>query len=191
MKRFAQIVTTKSILKIRHACRASREIGYLVPYSIRSAAAPIDATAMASAIHYVRCSNFLAIGCNWFADDTFSGSAAVASTRARSRICLLTAIRNAGSPWRRPNAASTPSTALVSHRTTVGRYLQISGLNSRPTRLRLREAVLTGHDRGLITLDVVPEREKHRTGMGGPYRTLIGRFRHEIGHLYWDPCGCK
>jgi hypothetical protein len=30
------------------------------------------------------------------------------------------------------------------------------------------------------------EREKRRKDMGEPYRTLIGHFRHEIGHHYWD-----
>ena len=50
--------------------------------------------------------------------------------------------------------------------------------------------VLTGHDNGLITIALVEaddvEREKRRKDMGEPYRTLIGHFRHEIGHHYWD-----
>lgn len=50
--------------------------------------------------------------------------------------------------------------------------------------------VMTGHDNGLITLNVVEgddaEREKRRTSLGEPYRTLVGHFRHEIGHYYWD-----
>ena len=50
--------------------------------------------------------------------------------------------------------------------------------------------VLTGHDNGLITIALVEaddlEREKRRTTMGEPYRTLIGHFRHEVGHHYWD-----
>lgn len=50
--------------------------------------------------------------------------------------------------------------------------------------------VMTGHDNGLITLDIAeaddPEREARRTAMSEPYRTLLGHFRHEIGHFYWD-----
>lgn len=50
--------------------------------------------------------------------------------------------------------------------------------------------VLTGHDNGLITLNIAEandsERERRRTLMHEPYRTLIGHFRHEIGHYYWD-----
>ena len=50
--------------------------------------------------------------------------------------------------------------------------------------------LLTGHDQGLITLNIAEadddERERRRTSMGEVYRTLIGHFRHEIGHFYWD-----
>lgn len=52
------------------------------------------------------------------------------------------------------------------------------------------EHVLTGHDNGLITLNVAEadsaEREKMRVQMGERYRTLLGHFRHELGHYYWD-----
>jgi hypothetical protein len=52
------------------------------------------------------------------------------------------------------------------------------------------QRVMTGHDNGLITLalkeadDAV--REKVRGEMGEPYRTLLGHFRHESGHYFWD-----
>jgi hypothetical protein len=50
--------------------------------------------------------------------------------------------------------------------------------------------VMTGHDEGLITIALAEaddaEREKRRHAMGEPYRTLLGHFRHEIGHWYWD-----
>jgi len=50
--------------------------------------------------------------------------------------------------------------------------------------------VLTGHENGLITIALAEaddaERERVRTAMGEPYRTLLGHFRHEIGHYYWD-----
>ena len=50
--------------------------------------------------------------------------------------------------------------------------------------------VLTGHDNGVITLAMKEsddvEREKMRTEMGEPYRTLLGHFRHEVGHHFWD-----
>jgi hypothetical protein len=50
--------------------------------------------------------------------------------------------------------------------------------------------VMTGHDNGLITLALEEaddaERERRRTTMHEPYRTLLGHFRHEVGHYFWD-----
>lgn len=50
--------------------------------------------------------------------------------------------------------------------------------------------VMTSHGNGLITLNVEEAddsvREKIRYEMREPYRTLLGHFRHEIGHYYWD-----
>lgn len=50
--------------------------------------------------------------------------------------------------------------------------------------------VMTGHDNGLITLNIAEAddayREKVRTAMGEPYRTLLGHFRHETGHYYFS-----
>jgi hypothetical protein len=50
--------------------------------------------------------------------------------------------------------------------------------------------VLTGHDGGVITLNIAEaddvERERMRVSMHEPYRTLLGHFRHEVGHYYWD-----
>jgi hypothetical protein len=50
--------------------------------------------------------------------------------------------------------------------------------------------VMTGHDNGLITVALEEaddaERERRRTMMHEPYRTLLGHFRHEVGHFYWD-----
>jgi hypothetical protein len=53
-----------------------------------------------------------------------------------------------------------------------------------------RAKVLTGHDNGLITINIAEaddaERERRRRMLGEPYRTLLGHLRHEIGHYYWD-----
>ena len=49
--------------------------------------------------------------------------------------------------------------------------------------------VLTGHDGGVITVNVAEaddaERERRRVSMHEPYRTLLGHMRHESGHYYW------
>ena len=50
--------------------------------------------------------------------------------------------------------------------------------------------VMTGHEMGVITLNAEEAedavRERIRAEMREPYRTLVGHFRHEIGHYYWD-----
>ncbi|KAB1069006.1 hypothetical protein F6U93_04425 [Tamlana haliotis] len=50
--------------------------------------------------------------------------------------------------------------------------------------------VMTGHANGVVTIllgeaDVV-NRETMRVSLNEKYRTLIGHFRHEVGHYYWD-----
>jgi hypothetical protein len=49
--------------------------------------------------------------------------------------------------------------------------------------------VVTGHANGVITIDLNESddafREQTRAQFGEPYRTLLGHFRHEIGHYYW------
>jgi hypothetical protein len=51
------------------------------------------------------------------------------------------------------------------------------------------ENVVTGHDNGVITLDLAEgddvHREQLRVEMDEPYRTLLGHFRHEVGHYYY------
>jgi len=53
-----------------------------------------------------------------------------------------------------------------------------------------RVQILTGHDGGVVTLNLIEaddvERERIRRDMGEPYRTILGHFRHEIGHHYWS-----
>lgn len=53
-----------------------------------------------------------------------------------------------------------------------------------------QDGVITGHADGLITINIAEaddaERERTRLAMGEPYRTLLGHFRHEVGHYYWQ-----
>ncbi len=50
------------------------------------------------------------------------------------------------------------------------------------------EPVVTGHASGVITLDLAEgddvHREQMRVELDEPYRTVLGHFRHEIGHYY-------
>jgi len=53
-----------------------------------------------------------------------------------------------------------------------------------------RGRVITGHDEGLITINIAEAdpviREKMRMDMDEHYRTILGHFRHESGHYYWN-----
>lgn len=52
------------------------------------------------------------------------------------------------------------------------------------------DRVLTGHNRGIITINLAEAddavREQMRLNLREVYRTLLGHFRHEVGHYYWD-----
>lgn len=70
------------------------------------------------------------------------------------------------------------------------RGLAFDFLADPPTAAGDAPRVMTGHDNGLITIALAEaddaERERRRTAMGEPYRTLQGHLRHEVGHYYWD-----
>lgn len=52
------------------------------------------------------------------------------------------------------------------------------------------ERIMTGHSTGTITINLAEAdpsaREEIREKMNERYRTLLGHFRHESGHYYWD-----
>jgi hypothetical protein len=52
------------------------------------------------------------------------------------------------------------------------------------------EPVITGHENGKITIDLLEadsvKREENRVGLRERQRTLVGHFRHELGHFVWQ-----
>lgn len=50
------------------------------------------------------------------------------------------------------------------------------------------QQVTTGHENGIVTIDLAETsdayRERLRVQLGEPYRTMLGHFRHEVGHYY-------
>ena len=48
--------------------------------------------------------------------------------------------------------------------------------------------VMIGHANGIVTIDLAESldahRERLRVALGEPYRTMLGHFRHEVGHYY-------
>ena len=58
------------------------------------------------------------------------------------------------------------------------------------SRIKNLPAVMTGHNCGHITINLAEaddvSRSKTQLDMGEQYRTLLGHFRHELGHYYFD-----
>jgi hypothetical protein len=59
-----------------------------------------------------------------------------------------------------------------------------------PLAFDIMADAMTGHESGVITLNVseadASVREHIREQFSESYRTLIGHFRHEVGHYYWN-----
>jgi hypothetical protein len=57
-------------------------------------------------------------------------------------------------------------------------------------RIKNCEPITTGHADGVIIINICEaddvERERMRVNLHEPQRTLIGHFRHEIAHYFWD-----
>ncbi|WP_368030472.1 putative zinc-binding metallopeptidase [Arcobacter sp. s6] len=58
------------------------------------------------------------------------------------------------------------------------------------TKLEDQEPVYTGHDNGHITINIAEANDVARSSaklaMGEKYRTLLGHFRHELAHYYFE-----
>lgn len=70
------------------------------------------------------------------------------------------------------------------------RGLAFEFLADPPSDLVMSDRILTGHLDGVITLNLNEAddawRERTRLDMQESYRTLLGHFRHESGHYFWD-----
>ena len=152
----------------------------------------VDGAALIDGQRWVRCTQYRPLGCNWLAPDE-------QTPYERGRCLADSLIR------REPAADDTlareklvPTAAalrrLVYQLDDIGlpidpfwRHdggLAFDLLSSRTTG----EKVIIGHANGVITIDVVESlddyRESLRVKLGEPYRTMLGHFRHEVGHYY-------
>jgi hypothetical protein len=138
---------------------------------------------------YQLCANLHLAECNWLVE--------VAPFRRLCKSCALTRTR--------PNESDTKAMAAFADAEKAKRRviaelhelkLPIVGRDEDPQYglafdllSRGFEKVTTGHHNGVITLDLAEgddvHREQLRVEMDEPYRTLLGHFRHEIGHYYF------
>jgi hypothetical protein len=129
-----------------------------------------------------RCANADIAACNWMVEG--------GDPEALCRCCRLTRTRpNDNDPIGLAafTAAETAKRRLVFQLLELGLPLD-EGL-SFDLLTRGAGPVTTGHRNGLITIDLAESddahREQMRSQLGEPYRTMLGHFRHEIGHHYW------
>jgi hypothetical protein len=133
------------------------------------------------------CVNRPLIGCNWGTTNQGGYCPSCALTRT---VPPLQTTRNVVL-WRRVEEAKRrllydlarlglPLIGSVSHRHIVFDILSDD----------VGQPIMTGHFNGLITLSLSEAddamRETRRVLFREPYRTLLGHFRHEVGHFYWD-----
>ncbi len=138
------------------------------------------------------CANFLIAQCNWILD-----SRAVSGDGELCASCRLTRTR--------PNDSDIDGMARFALAENAKRRLVAELMELRlPIVDRTRdplfglafdllsstdEKVVTGHEDGVITLDLAESddvrREQLRIALDEPYRTLLGHFRHETGHAYF------
>jgi len=79
---------------------------------------------------------------------------------------------------------------LVSKASDPVKGLSFRFLADRNDPFELNQSILTGHHQGIITINIAEAddavREKQRLDLSEVYRSVLGHFRHEIGHYYWD-----
>ena len=142
---------------------------------------------------YRRCAN-IAIGCNWLVEPGVDPQPA-----AECYACRLTRTR--------PGSADDGLLAMLAETTQAKRWLiyQLDDLGlpivshmERPdgglafdlAASTDDHKVMIGHLNGVIAIDLTEAQDSHREALrhelGEAYRTMLGHFRHEIGHYYWQ-----
>lgn len=141
------------------------------------------------AAEYQLCANLYVAECNWLVrvEPVRALCASCRLTRTRPRdddAPAMAAFANAENAKRRLIVELAELGLPVVSREEDPKYGLAFDLLSSAT-----EKVFTGHDNGVITLDLAEgddvHREQLRIAMDEPYRTLLGHFRHEIGHYYF------
>ncbi|BBY87368.1 zinc-binding metallopeptidase family protein [Mycolicibacterium tokaiense] len=140
---------------------------------------------------YSLCANLDVAGCNWLValDSAGAGSLCRSCRLTRTRpndadVSAMTQFASAERAKRRLIAELIELQLPIVGRDTDPEFGLAFDLLSSSV-----EPVTTGHENGVITLDLAEvddvHRERVRTSMDEPYRTLLGHFRHETGHAYF------
>lgn len=150
---------------------------------------PVDETGKyvdAAGLESWVCSSLLLSGCTWLTERQGGQCFACSLTRTRPNNADAVGLANYVSAERAKrhlivelddlNIGLVPKSADPENGLT---FDMLSGVNGK---------VVMGHDHGVITIDVAESdpahREKVRVTLDEPYRTMLGHFRHEIGHYF-------
>lgn len=138
---------------------------------------------------YRHCSNAMTARCNWLldADEPADLCESCRLTTVRpndGEAAAIDAFADAEAAKRRLlHQLSSLDLPIVGRHDDEERGVAFEFLSSS------NEQVMTGHDGGVITLDLSESNDAHREfvrqQMGEAYRTVLGHLRHEIGHYYW------
>lgn len=158
----------------------------------RTMVALTDGAAHIDDATWVRCTQAEPLGCNWLVPDSVPAG-------QRGRCVADSLIR------REPESDDTIALEKLAPTTVALRRLVYQlddlGLPIEPWWRRegglafdllssysTGERITIGHAGGVITIDLVESldayRESLRVRLGEPYRTMLGHFRHEVGHYY-------
>lgn len=158
----------------------------------KSMVALTTGTAIIGGAGWVRCTQAEPLGCNWLVPDAVPAE-------QRGRCLADSLIRREPEPDDTIALEKLVPTAVALRRLVyqlddlglpIEPYWQRAGglafdlLSSYSTG----ERIMIGHANGVITIDLVESldayRESLRVRLGEPYRTMLGHFRHEVGHYY-------
>ena len=165
--------------------RCGAELGFHHP--TLSFLAVVDDSVDIDGERWLRCAQW-DWGCNWLLSER--------DESARCFSCRLTR--------RRPDSDDTIALEKLAETAVAKRRLLVQlldlglpivphherdgGLGFDLVSSRSGERVIIGHANGIITIDLAEtldlHRETLRVSLGEPYRTMLGHFRHEIGHYY-------
>ena len=142
---------------------------------------------------YRYCANSAFSTCNWLIPQAQQGDFCIACTL--NRVIPELSIDKNRQKWKRIEIAKHRLVySLLRLRLPV--YPKINNTDSNGISFDFMgdvtgaEKIMTGHNNGVIALNIEEADEgelvKHKLDLGEKYRTLLGHFRHEIGHYYWD-----
>ena len=143
--------------------------------------------AMIDGTRWVRCANW-SWQCNWLVSEDDESGRCFACRLIRRRpesddTIALEKLAETGSDLRRLLVQLLDLGLPV-----VPYYERDGGLAFDLLSSRSGESVVIGHADGVITIDLAESLDAHREALrvrlGEPYRTMLGHFRHEIGHYY-------